>query len=146
MKAACCRLASAACCRLASSDCSRTCFWRWCGANDVPLCSCCGESCALGHSHTTCNNLTLRDIHRRLLLPPTLAEVIDRSKTNRLRGGGQGVLLRRLRETAIRRVSRSLCSRQGPPSGRGPRTNDAPNLAVDDEGVLAACPPHERCP
>jgi hypothetical protein len=77
-------------------------------------------------------------------MPPTLAEFIDRSKTNRLRGGGQGVLLRRLRETAIRRVSRSLCSRQGPPSGRGPRTNDAPNLAVHDEGVLAARPRESR--
>lgn len=31
-------------------------------------------------------------------MPPTLAEVIDRFITNRLRGEGQGVLLRRLGE------------------------------------------------
>jgi hypothetical protein len=34
-------------------------------------------------------------------MPPTLAEVIDCSQTMRFRGGGQGVLLRRLQDIAF---------------------------------------------
>jgi hypothetical protein len=34
-------------------------------------------------------------------MPPTLAEVMDYPKTDRSMGGGQGVLLRRLREKAF---------------------------------------------
>jgi hypothetical protein len=45
-------------------------------------------------------------------MPPTLAEVIDYPKTNRSMGGGQGVLLRRLREKASERVYCCLFSQQ----------------------------------
>jgi hypothetical protein len=109
---------SAACCRLARCDCAWKCFGQWIvlgSALDVTLCACCGDSCTLGHSHTTSKNLTFVDIDRRPLMPPTLAEVIDCSKTIRLRGGGQGVLLRRLGEKAPEGVYCCQFSQQGQP-------------------------------
>jgi hypothetical protein len=45
-------------------------------------------------------------------MPPSLAVVIDCSKPNRFRGGGQGVLLRRLRDKAFRVVYCCLISHQ----------------------------------
>lgn len=48
-------------------------------------------------------------------MPPKLAEVIDYPKTNRCRGGGQGVLLRRWREKASERVYCCLFSQQEHP-------------------------------
>ena len=49
-------------------------------------------------------NLTLVDIVMRPLMPSTLAGVIDYRKTNRFRGGGHGVSLRRLGEKVLARV------------------------------------------
>jgi hypothetical protein len=53
-------------------------------------------------------------------MAPTLAELIDCSITNRLEGGGQGVLLRRLRENRFQRVYCCPFSHQGPPIGSRP--------------------------
>jgi hypothetical protein len=53
-------------------------------------------------------------------MAPTLAELIDCLITNRLRGGGQGVLLRRLRVNRFRRVYCCPFSQQGPPIGPRP--------------------------
>jgi hypothetical protein len=76
---------------------------------------------SFAHSHT-CTLLTFVHIHRRPL-PPTLADLIELFITNRCRGGGQGVLLRRLGEKAPERVyccpERVYCcpfSQQGQPA------------------------------
>jgi hypothetical protein len=46
-------------------------------------------------------------------MPPTLAQLIDHVMTNRFRGGGQGVLLRRLEENRFHVVYCCLFSQQG---------------------------------
>jgi len=48
-------------------------------------------------------------------MPPTLAELIDFSITTRFRGGGQGVLLRRLCEKAPGKMYCCLFSQHGQP-------------------------------
>jgi len=53
-------------------------------------------------------------------MAPTLAELIDFSITTRFRGGGQGVLLRRLREKAVRTVYCCPFSQHRPPYGPRP--------------------------
>ena len=60
--------------------------------------------------------LTFAYIHRRPLMPPTLSEVIDYTITVRFRGGGQGVLLRRLGEKAPQRVYCCLFSQHRQPA------------------------------
>jgi hypothetical protein len=75
-------------------------------------------------------------------MEPTPAQMIDYPTGIRFRGGGQGVLLRRLRAKGL---SKGVLLPVLPPGAMDwPQacTDDAPNLAVYNEGVLAAC----HCP
>jgi hypothetical protein len=88
------------------------------------------------HSHL----LTFDYIPRRPLMPPTLAEVIALSKTNRLRGGGQGVLLRRLGENVPGRVYCCLFSHQGQPAALMPLQTPFLNHTITLVGCLRRAP------
>ena len=99
-------------------------------SSSMCVCACCTCDCErrsgehqqqlwfprlLPNCHPLSHLLTFVHIHRRPLMPPTLPELIDLFITNRFRGGGQGVLLRRLGEKAPERVYCCLFSQQGQP-------------------------------